>query len=50
MSEKNVYSKYTNLIRYKTPMSLAFDDKNHLSKNRLIPDLLTCKLRIIHIR
>ena len=25
-------------------MSLAFDDKNHLSKNRLIPDLLTCKL------
>ena len=25
-------------------MSLAFDDKNHLSKNRLISDLLTCKL------
>ena len=25
-------------------MSLAFDDKNHLSKNRLIPDLLICKL------
>ena len=30
-------------------MSLAFDDKNHLSKNRLIPDLLTCKLEELSI-
>ena len=44
MSEKNVYSKYTTLIRYKTPMSLAFDDKNHLSNHMLIPDVFKFKL------
>ena len=45
-TEKAVPTKPANnaYIKYKTPMSLAFDDKNHLSKNRLIPDLLIWKL------
>lgn len=34
-------------IKYKTPISLAFEDKNHLSNHMLIPDLF--KFRVLYL-
>ena len=36
--ENNAY------IKYNTPISLAFEDKNHLSCHKLIPDFFTFKV------
>jgi hypothetical protein len=45
-TEKAVPTKPANraYIRYNTPISLAFEDKNHLSNHMLIPDVFIFRL------